>query len=102
MITTACPTAPNTQGSASCPIFRGALAVQPTTGDTFALTVDSNHLDQGLWQDACALSGTSCTNTTVTFSKQLPSSPLEIGNGSTAIAQADYNIALAPVTNGSR
>jgi Transmembrane protein 131-like N-terminal len=101
LTTTACPTAPGTQGSASCPIFRGALAVQPTTGDTFALTVDRNNLDQGLWQDACALSGTSCTNTTVTFSKQLPSSPLEIGNGSTAIAQADYNLALAAVTNGS-
>jgi hypothetical protein len=98
---TACPTAPGTQGSASCPIFRGALAVQPTTGDTFALTVDRNNFDQGLWQDACALSGTSCTNPTVTFSKQLPSSTLEIGNGSTVIPQADYNLALAAVANGS-
>jgi hypothetical protein len=101
LTTTACPTAPNTQGSVSCPIFRGALAVQPTTGDTFALTVDRNNLDQGLWQDACALSGTSCTNTTVTFSKQLPSSGLETGNGSTVIPQADYNFALAAVPNGS-
>src|SRR3984893_9350719 len=100
LTTTACPTAPNTQGSASCPIFRGALAVQPTTGDTFALTVDRNNFDQGLWQDACALSGTSCTNTTVTFSKQLPSSALETGNGSTVIPQADYNLALAAVPNG--
>jgi hypothetical protein len=56
LTTTACPTAPGTIGSASCPIFRGALAVQATTGDTFALTVDSNNVDQGLWQDACALS----------------------------------------------
>jgi P pilus assembly chaperone PapD len=101
LTTTACPAAPGTTGSAACPIFRGALAVQATTGDTFALTVDRNNLDQGLWQDACALSGTSCTNASVTFSKQLPSSPLEIGSGSTAIAQADYNLALAAVPNGS-
>ena len=45
---TACPTNPNGVGSTTCPIFRGALAVQPATGDTFALTVDSNNLDQGL------------------------------------------------------
>jgi len=101
LTTTACPTAPGTLGSASCPIFRGALAVQPTTGDTFALTVDGNNMDQGLWQDACALSGTNCASTTVTFSKQLPSSPLEIGSGSTVIAQADYNLALAAVASGS-
>ncbi|HTC76685.1 MAG TPA: choice-of-anchor D domain-containing protein [Edaphobacter sp.] len=101
LTTTACPTAPGTTGSAACPIFRGALAVQATTGDMFALTVDRNNLDQGLWQDACALSGTSCSNTTVTFSNQLPSSPLEIGSGNPSIAQADYNLVLAAVPNGS-
>ena len=100
LTTTACPTAPGTIGSATCPIFRGALAVQATTGDTFALTVDSNNVDQGLWQDACALSGTSCTNPTVTFGNQLPSSPMEVGNGSTVIPQADYNLALAAVPAG--
>jgi hypothetical protein len=101
LTTTACPTAPGTLGSAACPIFRGVLAVQPATGDTFALTVDRNNLDQGLWQDACVLSGSNCSSTTVTFSTQLPSSPLEIGGGNTAIAQADYNLALAAVPNGS-
>ena len=101
--TSACPTAPGTIGSATCPIFRGALAVQPVTGDTFALTVDRNNLDQGLWQDACAQSGSNCTNSTVTFGNRLPSSPLEIGSGSTMIPQADYNLALAaaPVQSGS-
>jgi hypothetical protein len=98
---TACPTAPGTTGSAACPIFRGALAVQATTGDLFALTVDINNRDQGLWQDACALSGSTCTNPTVTFSKQLTSSPLETGGGSTVIPQADYNLALAAVQDGS-
>jgi hypothetical protein len=100
LTTTACPTAPGTPGSVSCPIFRGALAVQPITGDTFALTVDSNNADQGLWQDACALSGASCKNTTITFAKQLPSSPMEVGSGSTVIPQADYNLALAAVSSG--
>ncbi len=46
LTTTACPTNPNSTGSTACPIFRGALAVQLTTGDTFALTVDANNLDQ--------------------------------------------------------
>jgi hypothetical protein len=101
---TTCPTAPGTIGSATCPIFRGALAVQAVTGDLFALTVDSNNVDQGLWQDVCALSGTNCRSTTVTFSTQLPSSAMEVGNGSSAILQADYNLALAAVptvTGGS-
>ena len=47
-----CPTNPGRPGSIACPIFRGALAVNPQTGDTFAWTVDLNNQDQGLWQDA--------------------------------------------------
>jgi hypothetical protein len=100
LTTTACPTAPGTQGSATCPIFRGALAVQAVTGDTFALTVDSSNADQGLWQDVCALSGPSCTNTSVTFGRQLSSAPIEAGSGSKMIPQADYNFALAAVPSG--
>jgi hypothetical protein len=96
----ACPTAPGTTGSSTCPIFRGALAVQPTTGDTFALTVDSNNLDQGLWQDVCALSGTNCSSSTVTFANRLNSVPLEVGSGSSTIAQGDYNLSLAAVSSG--
>jgi len=96
---TACPPSPNTTGSISCPIFRGALAVQPVTGDTFALTVDRNNLDQGLWQDACALSGGSCSSA-FAFGNQLASSALEIGSGSTVIPQADYNLTLAAVPSG--
>src|SRR6201996_3461522 len=46
LTTTACPPDPTSIGSTSCPIFRGALAVQPQTGDTFALTVDQNNRDQ--------------------------------------------------------
>ncbi|HZY62049.1 MAG TPA: choice-of-anchor D domain-containing protein [Edaphobacter sp.] len=92
---TTCPTNPDGSGNPSCPIFRGALAVQPVTGDTFALTVDRNNVDQGLWQDVCALSGTSCSRP-VTFGTQLTSTPLETGSGR-RIPQADYDLALAAV-----
>jgi Transmembrane protein 131-like N-terminal len=97
---TACPTAPGTIGSSSCPIFRGALAVQPNTGDIFTLTVDSGNVDQGLWQDVCALSGANCSNTVVTFGTRLNASPMEVGSGSSVIQQADYNLALAAVPSG--
>ncbi|WP_353070140.1 choice-of-anchor D domain-containing protein [Tunturibacter empetritectus] len=95
-----CPTDPTSLGSPSCPIFRGALAVQANTGDTFALTVDQNNLDQGLWQDVCGLSGANCGNGIITFSRQLPSAALEIGNGSTVVPEADYNLALAAAPLG--
>ena len=98
---TACPTNPNGVGSTACPIFRGALAVQPATGDIFALTADINNLDQGLYQDVCALSGSSCKTTSVAFANKLTSTPLEVGSGSTAIAQADYNLSLAAVPTGT-
>lgn len=101
LTTTACPTNPNGMGSTGCPIFRGALAVQPVTGDTFALTVDANNLDQGLWQDVCALTGASCTTAAITFAKKLISTPLDMGSGSTAIAQGDYNLSLAAVQTGT-
>ena len=101
LTTTACPTNPNGVGSTSCPIFRGTLAVQPNTGDTFALTVDANNLDQGLWQDVCALMGARCATAAITFGKKLTSTQLEVGNGSTAIAQGDYNLSLAAVQAGT-
>jgi hypothetical protein len=91
--------------AASCPIFRGALAVQAATGDMFALTVDANNVDQGLWQDVCALSGTSCASGTVTWGTRLGSGALEVGGGamggSTVIAQGDYDLALGAVVSGA-
>jgi len=101
LTTTDCPANPNGIGSTGCPIFRGALAVQAVTGDTFALTVDANNLDQGLYQDVCALSGTNCTTAAIAFGKKLSSTPLEVGSGSTAIAQGDYNLTLAAVQTGA-
>ncbi len=97
----ACPPSPGTAGSPSCPIFRGALAVQATSGDMFALTADSNNLDQGLWQEVCGLSGGSCGSNTVSFRRRLDSAAIEAGGGSTAIPQADYNLGLAAVPSGN-
>jgi hypothetical protein len=41
-----CPTNSGTLGSVTCPIFRGVLAVNPVTSDTFAWTVDAFNQDQ--------------------------------------------------------
>ena len=101
LTTTACPTNPGTTGNAACPIFRGALAVQPTTGDTFALTVDANNRDQGLYRDVCVLTSGSCASSPIAFGTKLPSTALEVGSGSAAIAQGDYNLSLATVATGS-
>ncbi len=96
---TTCPTNPGTTGNPTCPIFRGVLAVQPVSGDTFAFTVDSSNQDQGLWQDICALSGSACSNP-MTFGQRLISSPLEVGGGSTVVPQAAYTMALAAMPLG--
>jgi len=100
-----CPTDPGTTGSASCPIFRGALAVEPMTGDTFAFTVDANLLDQGIWRDVCGqTSGQQngvCASAEPQFAARLNSSPLQAGAGSSEIAQGDYNLSLAAVASGS-
>ena len=100
LTTTACPTNPGLLGSAACPIFRGALAVQANSGDTFALTVDGNNADQGLWQDVCGISGAVCGNA-FSFGTQLASAPLEVGSGSTVIPEADYNLSLAASPAGT-
>jgi hypothetical protein len=101
LTTTACPTNPGATGNTNCPIFRGTLAVQTATGDTFALTVDVNNLDQGLWQDVCGLAGTNCATSPIAFATKLNSASLEVGSGSTAIAQADYDLSLTAVAAGS-
>ena len=101
LTTTACPPNPNTTGSTACPIFRAALALQPLTGDTFALTVDANNIDQGLWQDVCGGNGGPCTTNPIAFGTQLPSTALESGPGNAAIPQADYNLALDAAPSGT-
>jgi hypothetical protein len=94
LTTTECPTNPSASGSSACPISRGALAVQPATGDLFALTVDTM-LDRGLWQDVCAAASGACASSTVTFGKQLSTTALDDDSG--AIPAGDYSLSLAAV-----
>ncbi len=96
-----CPPSFGAGGSSSCPVFRGALAVDPNSGDTFAITTDRDNVDQGLWQDRCGLSAGRCTSAEASFANRLASTALEVGSGSAAIPQADYNLSLAAVSSGS-
>ncbi len=98
LTSTNCPANTDLPGSQSCPLFRGALAVEPASGDMYALTVGPGNTDQGLWRDVCAGNGSSCTNP-VAFSQQLGGTSLE-GSASGVIPQGDYNLTLAVVPAG--
>jgi Abnormal spindle-like microcephaly-assoc'd, ASPM-SPD-2-Hydin len=102
LTTNMCPTNIGSTGSIACPIFRGTLAVNPNTGDTFAWTVDANDQDQGIWQDQCSISAGACTNQNITFGTQWNTSALESNTtfGPATIANGDYNLALAAVPSG--
>ena len=93
----ACPTNPDQIGSTGCPVFRGALAVEPVSGDMYALTVGTGNRDQGLWRDVCANTGSGCA-AAVSFSQQLAGASLDASGG--AIPQGDYNLSLAAVPSG--
>jgi len=97
-----CPTNPGSIGSPACPIFRGTLAVNPMTGDTFAWTVDGYNQDQGLWLDQCGASAGVCGNQTIEFAQQLSTAALETGtqSGAATILNGDYTLALAAVPSG--
>ncbi len=99
LTTVNCPSQSGFPGATGCPIFRGALAVNPQTGDTFAWTVDVNLQDQGIWQDSCTLNSGICSSLPFTFPTQLNTSALETtsAGGSTTILSGDYNLTLAAV-----
>ena len=101
-----CPANFGGTGSISCPIFRGALAVNPQTGDTFAWTVDRFNQDTGIWQDECAASKNACANATVWTPAQTQlwsTGALETNAGAglaATIAGGKYTLALAAVPAG--
>jgi len=99
LTTQMCPSNFGKVGSIACPISRGALAVNPQTGDTFAWTVDLNNQDQGLWQDRCAIAGGTCSNPAITFATQWNTAPLETDTleGAATIVDGDYDLTLAAV-----
>jgi len=96
LTTALCPSRTGSTGSIDCPIFRGALAVNPQTGDTFAWTTDAFNQDQGLWQDPCQKSAGACTTQTITFSKQWNTAALE---ADTSDGPATFG-ASAAITDG--
>lgn len=97
LTTTLCPPNPGNVGSFSCPMFRGVLAVQPAKGDMFALSVDQNNLDQGLWQDVCNAASGGCASGTVQFATRISDVPLESTSGDGTLPEGTYNLALAAV-----
>ncbi|HKR27498.1 MAG TPA: choice-of-anchor D domain-containing protein [Acidobacteriaceae bacterium] len=97
LTTTLCPPKPGNVGSFSCPMFRGVLAVQPVSGDMFALSVDQNNLDQGFWQDVCNPTSNGCTSATVQFGTRISDTALESSSGDGTLPQGTYNLALAAV-----
>jgi hypothetical protein len=94
-LTTAnCPVGINGVGASSCPIFRGTLAVQPASGDLYALTVDANDNDLGLWQDLCLATSNTCATPAPTFATRIDNKAFDT-TGTTQLAQGSYNLALA-------
>ena len=92
--------------SNSCEISRGVLAVQPVTGDMYALSVGTNALglqnvDQGLWEDVCNAGVNGCANPTVQFGTQILDTAIDDASGNGTIPQGSYNLTLAAVPNGS-
>ena len=102
LTTAMCPTRPQSTGSPACPIYRGTLAVNPVTGDTFAWTVDLDDQDQGIWQDACGIGAGVCANQAISFGKQWTTVAMQANTwlGSAAIQNGSYNLALAAVPSG--
>jgi len=100
-----CPANSGGTGSPGCPIFRGTLAVNPQTGDTFAWTVDVANQDQGIWQDECSASAGACASATLwsaLHSRQWNTAALETNSvlGPATIQNGDYNLTLAAVPAG--
>lgn len=101
LTTVLCPTNQGGIGSIACPIYRGTLAVNPLTGDTFAWTVDIGLQDRGLWQDECTVGSNACT-AQIAFAKQWNTAPLEADTslGHATILNGDYNLTLAALPAG--
>ncbi|MCU1313733.1 MAG: BNR/Asp-box repeat protein, partial [Acidobacteriaceae bacterium] len=97
--TAACPFLSSGGGSPNCPIYEAGLAVQPGTGDMFAIATSQTDIDSGLWQDVCAASNGSCSSPTPTFATQLPSAQLETSTGT--ISGASHSLWLEAIPSGS-
>jgi hypothetical protein len=86
-------------GSPNCPIYSAALAVQPGSGDMFALVTDQNDKDSGLWEDVCGASGGTCSPQAPVFGKQIGATALETGTGT--IAGTSHDLWLEAIPSGN-
>jgi hypothetical protein len=87
-------------GSPNCPIYSAALAVQPGSGDMFALAADQNNKDIGLWEDVCGASNGACSTQAPVFGKQIGiANALETGTG--VIAGASHTLWLAAIPSAN-
>lgn len=95
LTTSNCPAGQGGGGSPSCHIYQAALAVQPGTGDTFAVFTTQSDGDQGMWQDVCAASGGACSAASLTFSRRIANTALETSSG--IITGASHALSLQAV-----
>ncbi|HEY1964753.1 MAG TPA: choice-of-anchor D domain-containing protein, partial [Acidobacteriaceae bacterium] len=87
-------------GGSNCPIYSAALAVQPGSGDMFAMAVDQNDKDSGLWEDLCSAAGGGCSAQQPVFRKQISiANALETGTG--VIAGSAYALWLDAIPSGN-
>ena len=87
-------------GGSNCPIYSAGLAVQPGSGDMFALPADQNDKDGGLWEDVCGASGGRCSTPFPIFGKQIGiATALETTTG--FIAGASHALWLEAIPSGN-
>lgn len=98
-----CPFIQGGGGSPNCPIENAGVAVQPVTGDMFAIAVNQAGQDSGLWRDVCAPSSGSCATAMPTFSQALPVSTLESTSGTPfgTITGAGQALWLSAIPSGT-
>lgn len=87
-----CPAGQGGGGGSNCLIYQAALAVQPGTGDTFAMFTSSTDGDGGLWQDICAAVSGNCTTASPVFAHRILNTAFETSPG--VISGASHAMSL--------
>ena len=102
LTTAMCPTRPTSTGSPACPIYRGALAVNPFTGDTFAWTVDVPIRTRASGRTDARPAAGACTNQAMLSGNNGTPAAVRNGSllGSATILNGTYNLVLAAMPSG--
>ncbi len=94
-----CPADSGGGGNALCPLYQATLAVQPSTGDTFAMFTNAADADEGLWQDICAAANGTCATPSPIFAHRVGNAALETSAG--VIAGASHALSLQALPAGA-